>query len=478
MPAPAPAPTQHQHQPPPMRCAVYARLSSNDDPGQSFGSIEAQTQACLAYITSQRGLGWQAIEHHYADTDISGAVLQRPGLQRLMTDIEAGKVAKVVVHKLDRLSRSVKDFTQLMAFFDQHEVGLVSVTQHLNSQDSMGRLAIHTLMSFAEFEHDLISERRRDKMAATRRKGLWVGSVPPLGYVRQGQRLVVEPKEAKQVREIFERFVALGSMVALVQELTAQGATTKAWVTRTGKARGGQPIDKTYVYKLLNNRLLIGQLQIDDVWQPAAHAPIISDELWDQAQALLGERRRPRKRPPSSGTADDDGFLLRGLIFGEDGRAYSPWTSSLRRNRLYRYYVPQKDIALGGGTSGLPRLNAFTVEQMVIQHVHEQLQSPAGVLAQLPDWMRAHPEYDEQKFASALTTIAEVWDLLFQHFKNRIVKQVLERVTVHPHEISVRLSVDGFVGLIRAHLEGETLQMTIRDMLDRPPPKKSPKTTR
>ncbi len=461
-----------------MRCAVYARLSSNDDPGQSFGSIEAQTQACLAYITSQRGLGWQAIEHHYADTDISGTVLQRPGLQRLMTDIEAGKVAKVVVHKLDRLSRSVKDFTQLMAFFDQHQVDLVSVTQHLNSQDSMGRLAINTLMSFAEFEHDLISERRRDKLAATRRKGLWVGSVPPLGYVRQGQRLVVEPIEAKQVRQIFERFVALGSMVALVQELTAQGATTKAWVTRTGKARGGQPIDKTYVYKLLNNRLLIGQLQIDDVWQPAAHAPIISDELWQQAQALLGERRRPRKRLPSSDTADDNGFLLRGLIFGEDGRAFSPWTSSLRRNRLYRYYVPQKEIALGGGTSGLPRLNAFTVEQMVIRHVHEQLQSPAGVLAQLPDWMRAHPEYDEQKFASALTTIAEVWDLLFPYFKYRIVKQVLGQVIVHPSDITVRLKIEGFVALIRAHIQGETSSLTVREMLNKSTTKKSPKSVR
>lgn len=474
MPAPVPVSTQH----PLVRCAVYARLSSNEDPGQSFGSIEAQTQACVAYITSQRGMGWQAMERHYADTDISGTVLQRPGLQRLMTDIEAGKVAMVVVHKLDRLSRSVQDFTQLMAFFDQHQVALVSVTQHLNSQNSMGRLAINTLMSFAEFEHDLISERRRDKMAATRRKGLWVGSVPPLGYVQQGQRLVVEPNEAKQVQQIFERFVALGSMVALVQELTEQGATTKAWVTRTGKTRGGRAIDKTYIYKLLNNRLLIGQLQIDEAWQPAAHAPIISDELWEQAQALLGERRRPRKRPPSPHTADDDSFLLRGLIFGEDGRAYSPWTSSLRRNRLYRYYVPQKDIALGGGTSGLPRLNAFTVEEIVVQHVHEQLQSPAGVLSQLPDWMLAHPEYDEQEFASALTTIAEVWELLFPHFKERIVKQVLERVTVHPNEISVRLRVDGFVALVRAHLEGETLQLTIREMLNRPPPKKSPKTTR
>ena len=464
MPAPAPATTHHQ----PMRCAVYARLSSNEDPGQSFGSIEAQTQACLAYITSQHGMGWEAANRHYADTDISGTVLQRPGLQLLMTDIEARKVAMVVVYKLDRLSRSVQDFAQLMAFFDRHEVALVSVTQHLNSQDSTGRLAINALMSFAEFEHDLISERRRDKLTATRRKGLWVGSVPPLGYVQQSQRLVVEPHEAQQVRQIFERFVALGSMVALVQELTAQGATTKAWVTRTGKTRGGRPIDKTYIYKLLNNRLLIGQLQVDETWQPATHAPIISHELWEQAQALLGERRRPRKRPPR---ANDDGFLLRGLIFGEDGRAYSPWTSSLRRNRLYRYYVPQKDIALGGGTSGLPRLNAFTVEQMVVQHVFEQLQSPAGVLSQLPDWLRAHPEYDEEKFASALTSIADVWELLFPHFKDRIVKQVLERVIVHPCEISVRLRVDGFVALIRAHLEGETLQLTIREMLSKPPPK-------
>ncbi len=175
----------------PLRCTVYARTSSHEAVDQAYTSLDAQRDAGLAYIASQAGVGWQATGTTYSDADVSGAVLERPGLQRLMVAIEAGQVDVVVVHKLDRISRSVTDFAQMMAFFDRHGVALVSVTQHLNSGDSLGRLAINTLMSFAEFERDIASERTRDKLLATRRKGLWIGSVPPLGYVLQGQRLVI-----------------------------------------------------------------------------------------------------------------------------------------------------------------------------------------------------------------------------------------------------------------------------------------------
>jgi DNA invertase Pin-like site-specific DNA recombinase len=449
----------------PLRCTVYARTSSHEVGDQAYTSIDAQLDAGRAYINSQAGVGWQFTGTAYSDADVSGAVLERPGLQRLMAAIEAGKVDVVVVLKLDRISRSVRDFSQMMGFFDQHGVALVSVTQHLNSGDSLGRLAINTLMSFAEFERDIASERSRDKLLATRRKGLWSGSVPPLGYVLNGQRLVIQEDEAALVRTIFERFVALQSVSLLAQELTEQGVTTKTWITRSGKVRGGKPIDKTYIYKLLNNRILIGELQVEGDWHPATHESIVDQALWDQAQALLSARRRPRKRP----VLTDGGmvFLLRGRVFGEDGRAYSPWTSSVRGNRIYRYYVPQKDIALGGGASGLPRLQAFALEQQVMDHVYDHLKNPARVLDQLPDWMTQHPEYSEAHFSGALTQIAEVWPTLFQFFKNQMVLRVLDRVTVHTDGITVRLYVEGFVELIREFLQGEGRPNSIRDIFDR-----------
>lgn len=449
----------------PLRCTVYARTSSTEVVEQAYTSIDAQMDTGLAYIASQAGIGWQATGTTYSDADISGAVLERPGLRRLMAAIGAGKIDVVVVYKLDRISRSVVDFTQMMAFFDQHDVSLVSVTQHLNSGDSIGRLAINTLMSFAEFERDITSERTRDKFIATRRKGLWSGSVPPLGYVLQGQRLVIKEDEAQLARTIFERFVTLKSVTLLAQELSEQGITTKSWVTRSGKVRGGKPIDKVYIYKLLNNRILIGELQYDDAWHPAAHDPIINRDLWEQGQALLSARRRPRKATPAA--VVDNELVLRGSVFGEDGRAYTLWTSSVRGNRVYRYYVPQKDIALGAGASGLPRLQVHSLEQQVTDHVLDYLKNPARVLSQLPDWMTQHPQYSEAQFAEVLTRLAEAWPALFPAFQKQIVRQVLDRVIVHSDGITVRLNIDGFVELIREFMTGKTMPNTVRGIFDR-----------
>lgn len=257
--------------------------------------------------------------------------------------------------------------------------------------------------------------------------------------------------------------MALQSVSLLAQELTEQGVTTKVWTTRASTVRGGKPIDKVYIYKLLNNRILLGQLQVDGDWHPAAHKLIVSQALWDQAQALLSARRRPRKRAAS---AEQD-FLLRGRVFGENGRAYSPWTSSVRGNRINKCYVPQKDIALGGGASGLPRLQAYAPEQQVMDHVHEHMKNPNRVLDHLPAWMMQHPEYSRAQFADVLSRIATVWPTLFSAFRNQMVLRVLDRVTVHPDGVTVRLHVEGFVELIREFMQGEALPRTVRDIFDR-----------
>lgn len=223
-----------------LNCAVYARTSGEEAIDDEFSSIEAQRQAGLNYIASQRGLNWAPVASEYNDTNISGGTLARNALSRLLADIESGEINVVVVYKLDRISRSMKDFSELMEVFDQHQVVLVSVTQHLNSQDALGRFAIHTLMSFAQFEREIIGERIRDKIAVTRRKGLWIGSVPPLGYDVKNQHLIINESEAKIVQLIFKRLVELESMSELVLELDNEGITTKCWRTRTGKKRGGQ----------------------------------------------------------------------------------------------------------------------------------------------------------------------------------------------------------------------------------------------
>lgn len=427
-----------------LRCAVYTRTSREDESEQPYGSLDAQREAALAYMASQRGQNWQPVDQAYNDASISGATLDRPALQRLLADIDAGRIDVVVVHKLDRLTRSMADFSLLMTLFDRHQVALVSVTQHLNSIDATGRLAINTLMSFAQFERELIGERIRDKLVATRRKGLWSGSVPPMGYDVRAQHLVVNAVEAQVVREIFQRFIELSSISLLIKELNERSVLTKAWLTKAGKARGGRPIDKNYLYKLLRNRMLIGELHYDDAWHPGIHDSIISMETWDRAQELLDGRQRPGKRRPAA--ASD--FLLKGLVFGEDGRAYSPWSSSIRNGRRYRYYVHQCDIAVGAGASGLPRIPVGELEPVVVDELRKQLRNPQALVEQLSTELKQESAYDQAAALSALGALDEIWDLLFYPAQREIVAETLDSVIVKPGGIEIRFDMAGVARVI------------------------------
>jgi DNA invertase Pin-like site-specific DNA recombinase len=378
--------------------------------------------------------------------------MERPALHRLLADIEAGQIDVVVIYKLDRLTRNLADFSGLMAGFDLHRVALVSVTQHLNTRDAAGRLAINTLMSFAQFERELIGERLRDKIAATRRKGLWIGSIPPLGYELRGQHLVINQKEARVVRRIFQRFVVLGSVTTLARELIARGVTTKAWLTKSGKARGGQSIDKNYLYKLLNNRMFLGELHYDDGWHPGIHTPIISAALWDRAHALLHERRRPRKRQAHK----SDDFILKGLVFGVDGRAYSPWASSVRHGRCYRYYVPQRNIVVGAGASGLPRFSAYQLESVVIDHLRDQLRAPSSLILGIPLELNQTTASREEIITSVLTKIDSAWDLLFPALQKSLVRALLNSVIIGPDKLEIRIDTDGLSRIVQEVVSGES----------------------
>jgi site-specific DNA recombinase len=242
-----------------LRCAVYTRKSTEEGLDQEFNSLDAQREACEAYIASQKCEGWLLVPDRYDDGGLSGGTLDRPALKRLLADIEDGRVDVVVVYKIDRLSRSLMDFAKLVEVFERHGVTFVSVTQSFNTTTSMGRLTLNILLSFAQFEREVSAERIRDKFAASRARGMWMGGTPPLGYDVKERKLVVNDKEADLVRLIFSRFLRIGSATKLAQELRRAGHTTKTWTTQNGHHRPGKPLDKGALYKILGNRVYLGE---------------------------------------------------------------------------------------------------------------------------------------------------------------------------------------------------------------------------
>ena len=308
-----------------MCCAVYTRKSSEEGLDQEYNSIDAQRDAGHAYIASQRAEGWIAVADDYDDPAFSGGNMERPGLKRLMADIEEGKIDIVVVYKIDRLTRSLTDFSRMIDVFERHGVSFVSVTQQFNTTTSMGRLMLNILLSFAQFEREVTGERIRDKITASKKKGMWMGGIPPLGYDVENRRLVPNPKEANLVRHIFKRFVEVGSTTLLVKEMRLDGATSKAWVTQDGKVREGRPIDKSLLYKVLNNRTYLGELRHKEQWYRAEHPPIIDQQVWNDVQAILSVNGRQRAKTTRITKVP---FLLKGIVFGSDGYALSPWHST------------------------------------------------------------------------------------------------------------------------------------------------------
>ena len=321
------------------RCAVYTRKSSEEGLDMEFNSLDAQRESCENYIASQKAEGWVLVPDDYDDGGISGGTLERPALKRLLADIEAGRVDVVVVYKIDRLSRSLMDFAKLVDVFERNEVTFVSVTQQFSTTTSMGKLTLNILFSFAQFEREVIGERIRDKFAASRKKGMWMGGWAPLGYRVENRRLVIDEAEAEKVRWIFTRYVQTGSVTTVVRELTAEGFVN----------RYGQTLDKGRLYKLLNNRVYLGEAVHKGTAYPGEHEAIVSQSLWDRVHAVMAEGARAK----AGRTRAQTPALLKGIIFDAEGRAMSP-SHTRKGQRLYRYYVSQSVIR-GVGHGGPPR---------------------------------------------------------------------------------------------------------------------------
>jgi site-specific DNA recombinase len=422
-----------------LRCAIYTRKSSEEGLEQEFNSLHAQREACEAYIASQRSEGWVLVRDQYDDGGISGGTLERPGLQRLLEDIEDGLVDVVVVYKIDRLSRSLADFAKLVEVFDRNGVTFVSVTQSFNTTTSMGRLTLNILLSFAQFEREVTAERIRDKVAASRRRACgWAGCRPTATASRTGSWWSTKKPP---------------SMSAGSSPASSRSAPARNWRGRSAK-RGirtprGNRIDKKYLYRMLNNRAYIGEAVHKGESYPGEHDAIIDRETWDRVHAILQES--PRKR--AARTRAETPALLKGLLFGPDGAAFSP-THTRKGDRLYRYYVSQTVLKHGAGSCPVGRVPAGEIEAAVIDQLRAVFRQPEIVAG---TWKAARAHADditEADARAALQQLDPLWDELFPAEQARIVALLVERVDIGTDGLNVRLRVDGLGGLAREMLAG------------------------
>jgi DNA invertase Pin-like site-specific DNA recombinase len=435
-----------------LRCAVYTRKSSDEGLDMAFNSLDAQRDAGEAYVASQRSEGWVLVPDRYDDGGISGGTLERPALKRLLKDVEAGLIDVVVVYKVDRLSRSLVDFGRLMELFEQHQASFVSVTQQFSTTTSMGRLTLNMLLSFAQFEREVGGERIRDKIAASKRRGMFMGGYVPMGYRVKDRNLHIVEDEATVVRRIFSRFAQTRSAIGVVQELKQDGCLTPARVSGTGKRYGGRPFTKGDIYKILHQRLYIGEISHRGEHHPGRHEAIIERNIWDRVQGILASN--PRQRAATSRAKTP--ALLKGLIFGPEGTAMTP-SHTRKKGKLYRYYVSMTALKQGYDSCPIRSVPAGAVEQAVLKELHRILASPEMIVA---TWQAANTDGDisETEVRGALLQLHDLWNELFPAEQARIVQLLVDRVIIDTEGLTLNLNVAGIDSITRQLQHGTARQ--------------------
>ena len=363
-----------------VRCAVYTRKSSEEGLEQSFNSLEAQREACRSFVLSQKHEGWAVLANHYDDGGFSGGTMERPGLKHLLNDIRAGEVDTVVVYKVDRLTRSLTDFSKIIEIFDSHKVSFVSVTQHFNTTTSMGRLTLNVLLSFAQFEREITGERIRDKIAASKKKGMWMGGLVPLGYDCVDRQLVVNPGEANTVREIFRQYLRLGCVNKVKDLLEHKQIRSKIRTSNAGRTSGGASYSRGALYHLLNNRIYIGETVHRKESYTGQHQPIVPQELWNKVAARLRENNQAHRNGKSHSTPS----LLSGKLFDTSGVRFTP-THSVKNGKRYRYYTSQTVVRQAAIKPAITRFPAQELERFVLSQIHRLLQEPDKCTAGMKD---------------------------------------------------------------------------------------------
>src|SRR6202165_5797375 len=359
-----------------VRCVIYTRVSTEHGLDQEFNSLDAQYEAASAYIKNQAHAGWTPIRSRYDDGGYSGGSIDRPDLQRLLEDIRAHRIDVIVVYKVDRLTRSLADFAKLVELFDTHGVSFVSVTQQFNTTTSMGRLTLNVLLSFAQFEREVTGERIRDKIAASKQKGMWMGGWVPLGYDRKDRTLTINETEALTVRTIFDLFLKLKNVQRVQAELVRLKLTTKPYATPRGRAIGGLPFARGHIYKILSNPLYIGEIEHRGVRYPGQHPPLIEGPTWDAVQAQLATNHHENRARTNAKSKS----LLAGLIYDDaDNRLVS--SHATKNGKRYRYYVTSQGSGRPGATPHLPKLwlPAATIDELVLTKLQSFLTDKAQI---------------------------------------------------------------------------------------------------
>jgi DNA invertase Pin-like site-specific DNA recombinase len=435
------------------RCAIYTRKSSEEGLEQAFNSLDAQREACAAFIASQKHEGWTVLPTLYDDGGFSGGTMQRPALKRLIADIEAGQVDVVVVYKVDRLTRALSDFAKLVDVFDRRGVSFVSITQQFNTTTSMGRLTLNVLLSFAQFEREVTGERIRDKVAASKKKGMWMGGMPPLGYDVKNRKLVVNDDEACIVVDIYRRYLALKSVHALRDELADVGIKSKCRMRPDGTAYGGQTLSRGALYLILQNRLYLGEVTHKGQSYPGEHPAIVDKPLWEEVQTALAANRVDRAK----GVRANHPSLLTGMVFDEAGERLTP-THAVKNGTRYRYYVSTSLItgAKRIRSSGR-RIPAGNLEGLVINRLRSFFADPGAIVDAIDS--DSHSGSEQSQLIERGRQIAEELGGEAPDKVKALLMALLCRVAIRSDRIDIMLSRSRMSDLLSGSLD---LQMEHR----------------
>jgi site-specific DNA recombinase len=429
------------------RCAIYTRKSSEEGLEQDFNSLHAQRESCDAYIKSQRHEGWTPLPALYDDGGYSGGSTERPALKRLLADIQSHLIDVVVVYKVDRLTRSLADFAKIVEIFDAAGVSFVSVTQQFNTTTSMGRLTLNVLLSFAQFEREVTGERIRDKIAASKQKGMWMGGWVPLGYDRKDRTLTINETEAATVRTIFDLFLKLKNVQRVRAELARLNLTTKPYATPRGRAVGGLSFARGHLYKILSNPLYIGEIEHKGARYPGQHPPLIDGATWNAVQAQLATNHHENRARTNAKSKS----LLAGLIYDDAGNRLVS-SHATKNGKRYRYYVTTGGTGRSIAAASVPRLwlPAAMIDELVVTKLQSFLMDKAHISALLRE-MRCRPAQIgsglgiASKFADSLTSTTPM---------GQNAADLLVRVTVSPTSLNISIKRDLLLALLTDTLAG------------------------
>jgi DNA invertase Pin-like site-specific DNA recombinase len=423
-------------------CAIYTRKSSEEGLEQDFNSLDAQREACEAFVKSQQHEGWSLLPEHYDDGGVSGATMQRPALERLLDAVTRGDVSVVVVYKVDRLTRSLTDFAKIVERFDTHGVSFVSVTQQFNTTTSMGRLTLNVLLSFAQFEREVTGERIRDKIAASKQKGLWMGGVPPLGYTVDNRKLIGNDEEAKTVRYIFNRYLTLGSVHRLQAALALEGVVSAKRMYRNGRVTGGKPLERGALYRILQNRLYRGEVVHKGQAYPGEHAAIVDEKTWSDVQSQLAAHRVERTLRSKCAAPS----LLAGRLFDEHGERLTP-SHAVKRGKRYRYYVSQSlTVRPRTEAAGTWRLPAGEIEGLVTERLRQFIADREGLVDALITHLPTAEDLEARLRGAA--SISARWDALTPVQVRALVLATVTRVTVSAERVEIEVTPTGLTGVL------------------------------